>query len=105
MAKSLQLRTGGVSTPSASSSDLRSTVVDGISSCKSQQEIGAAVALLGDYLDLMVVPMVLQKPSLRDEALQCPCKRIEGNTSLGTACSSDASRGSLHFLGECLEEV
>jgi hypothetical protein len=32
-------------------------------------------------LAMFQVPMVLQKPSLRDEALQCPCKRIEGKTS------------------------
>lgn len=88
---------------------LHSTVVDGIS-CKSQQEIGAAVALLGDYLDLMVVPMVLQKPSLRDEALQCPCKRC-GNALKAIhhlerpVLALLREAGSLHFLGDFLEEV
>eukprot|EP00434_Breviolum_minutum_P009806 symbB.v1.2.008636.t1/scaffold540.1/size189765/1 len=56
---------------------VHSAVVNGIS--KSQQEVGAAVGLLGDYLDLIVVPMVLQKPSLREEALQCPCKRCSNS--------------------------
>ena len=48
------------------------------------QEVGAAVGLLGDYLDLIVVPMVLQKPSLREEALQCPCKRCSNSLKVSS---------------------
>ena len=86
------------------------------------QEPGSAVSLLGDYLDLVLVlpscflacvacctdtaemgvyevPMVLQRPSLREEALQCPCEhcsaalqvRPEGKSSLALALSLSLS--------------
>jgi len=87
---------------------VHSAVVNGIS--KSQQEVGAAVGLLGDYLDLIVVPMVLQKPSLREEALQCPCKRCSNSLKAIHRLERPVlallrEAGALSFLGECMEEV
>lgn len=40
-----------------------------------QDEGSTALELLGDYLDLVVVPMVLKRTTLREEAMQCPCGR------------------------------
>lgn len=87
---------------------LHNTVVDGMA--RSDEEPGAVVSLLGDYLDLIVVPMVLQRPSLREEALQCPCKRC-GNALKAIhqlerpILSLLLEAGALTFLGDCLEEV
>ncbi|CAJ1357621.1 unnamed protein product, partial [Effrenium voratum] len=86
---------------------LHATVVDGVSKL---QEPGSAVSLLGDYLDLVLVPMVLQRPSLREEALQCPCEHCSAALQAihqlqRPSLARLQEAGALPFLANCLEEV
>lgn len=41
-------------------------------------EAGIAAELLCDYLDLILVPSTLRRPSLREDAVRCPCERCLG---------------------------
>mmetsp|Transcript_52816 Transcript_52816/g.98937 ORF Transcript_52816/g.98937 Transcript_52816/m.98937 type:complete len:544 (+) Transcript_52816:61-1692(+) len=75
------------------------------------QESDVALEFLEDYLDLIVVPMVLQRASLREESLQCHCEhcnsalqaihRLQDRSAL--ACLHQANV--MSFLGRCLEEA
>lgn len=44
----------------------------------SGSEPGCLVELLCDYLDLVLVPATLRRPSLREDAIRCPCGRCLG---------------------------
>lgn len=50
----------------------------GMAVTEAASEPGYLVELLCDYLDLILVPTALRRPSLREDAVRCPCGRCLG---------------------------
>jgi len=90
---------------------VHTVVLQGRRDARWKDEGSTALELLGDYLDLVVVPMVLKRTTLREEAMQCPCGRcsnalqaihhLQDRSILTRLHEADA----LSFLGFHLEEA
>lgn len=90
---------------------VHTVVLQGRRDARWKDEGSTALELLGDYLDLVVVPMVLKRTTLREEAMQCPCGRcsnalqaihhLQDRSILTHLHEADASS----FLGFHLEEA
>jgi len=79
--------------------------------CRHEEELGSAVELICDYLDLILVPIVLRQLPLRDEALHCTCELCSQATQGVRRLQEDSvlpvlmQLGITDFLGRFLEEA
>jgi len=115
------LELGNASISGSRSSDVAGTVLQLIHAvavrstshlgCQEEEELGSAVELICDYLDLILVPIVLRQLSLREEALQCACEHCSRATQVVRRLQEDSvlpvllQIGAPDFLGRVLEEA
>lgn len=77
----------------------------------SASEPGYMVELLCDYLDLILVPATLRRPSLREDAIRCPCGRCLGAAQAlqqlqhSTTMRALLQASALPFLCEAVEHA
>jgi len=84
-------------------------------SSSAAEEPGCAIEFMCDYLDLLLVPLVLRQSSLRRDALQCPCERclravqavhqLQHNGALRTVMKVAAVPFLFHFLEHTATKV
>lgn len=86
-------------------------VVPSCSLERAAESPGRVVSLVCDYLDLLLVPLVLREAALREEAVRCPCERcfraVQASNKLqhsrGLRTISDVA--SVHFLFHVLAQA